>query len=317
MRAKHLFLFLLLFCQAPFLWSYSITREALLLEADKFLFSAGVQEYYKRGQGSVFILPFVVQLGLAKRVEFIGVFPYIQLRQKNTGEIDTFGDILLFLKFRMMNFNYTMPLVQRPVFNQLAMVLKFNTATGPSKEQIKEFSPYSIGLADISLGLYYSQIIDDLSFDLNFLYTFAAHIGEEYLPFSDSFWSSSKKSYFFDIHKVLVKFFWPGKYPWAKAEAAVWEKDPHIDDYFNFDIGFSYALAPSWSLFSYDLFVELNWLRSWSVESIYQERVLITPGIQVTFFENFMLVGSVSLLVHKPGDYYYHHLYYMGMKFLL
>lgn len=326
-----IFLFLF-FSACTSLYPYSITREALLLEQDKFLFHAGVQEYFKQGQGSVFILPFVIQLGLAKRVEFIGVFPYIQLRQELTGDIDTFGDILLLLKFRMLSFNYALPFLRAPAHNQIDLVLKFNTATGPSREQAEEFSPYSLGLADFSLGFFYGKAVGPFTLDLNFIYTFAAHIGEEYLPFSDSFWSSSKKSYFFDIHKVFVKFFWPGKYPWADDEAPAWEKDPHIDDYFCLDTGFNYFFNPSWSLFSYDLFIELNWLRSWSKECIYPERLLFTPGFQVHVTDGFIITGSASFLIspntlffsfrkgityRRPEDYYFDRFYFLGVKFLL
>ncbi|MDD5066469.1 MAG: hypothetical protein PHF84_05425 [bacterium] len=331
-KIRILVLLFALLCAATHLSSYTFTREAALLDTDKFLFDVGVAEYYKAQSGSVFVLPITIHLGLAKRVEFIGIFPYIQLRQEFTGELDTFGDILLYLKFKMNNFYYNFPFLNVPAFNQFDLVVMFNTATGPSREEMEEFSPYSTGLPDFSLGFFYGKMISDFSLDLNFIYTFAAHIGEEYLPFSDSIWNSSKQSYFFDIHKVFVKFFWPSRYPWAKKEAAKWERYPHIDDYFHLDLGFNYLVEPDWSLFSYDFFLELNWLRSWSSESIFQERLLLTPGVQVNITENFLVVASASFLVkpntiffrinkgflyRTPRDFYYDRLYYIGLRFLL
>lgn len=303
------------------------------------MLGVGVAEYFRQDAGNVFVIPFTLHLGLAKRVELMTVFPYIQLRQKFTGDIETFGDILVYLKFKMKNFYFRFPFSENYAFNQWDLVFKFNTATGPSLQEEKDFTPYSIGLADFSAGFFYTTIVNNFSVDLNFIYTFAAHIGEEYLPFSSKIWDSSTKSYFFDIHKVIVKFLWPGKYPWAPEDkpdddksVPVWEKFPHADDYFNLDLGFNYTLTPNWSLFTYDLFFEINWLKSWHEVSVYQQRILLTPGLQVNITETFLLIGSVSVLMPWKGwpwnpvdkfynkyykDFYFNNLYYLGLRIIL
>ncbi|MBU1077872.1 MAG: hypothetical protein KKH98_11310 [Spirochaetes bacterium] len=312
---------LLLFPSA--LLSYVFTKEAPLVERDKFKLGVGLFEYHKRGIGSVFEIPFVMHLGLAKRVEFIGIFPYIQLKNIRN-EPETFGDILLYLKFDMKSFmfHYHPSISKRVVLNQIDLIIGFNSATGPTKEVEKVFSPYSLGLPDFRLGVLYSQIIDNFSLDVDFIYSFASHMGEDYLQFGDSFWSSSKKIYIFGIVNTLVKFLWPGRYPWSDKEAPEWEQYPHLDDFFLWNTGLKYYFEPDWLLFSYDLFLEFNWVKTWSKYSIYPTYFLITPGLQIYISNAISITGGAAFIldyeVYQEGDdLFFDDLYFLGVRFLL
>lgn len=319
---------LLFFSLQHSLHAYVFTKEAPMIKRDKFLLGAGILEYYKKkGEraGSVFKIPFIIHLGLAKRVEFIGIFPYIQLKNIRN-EPETFGDILIFLKFDMKNFSFHYPplITKTAVKNQLDLVIGFNTATGPYKE-MKDglfFSPYSLGLPDFRLGILYTQTIDNFSLDIDFIYTFASHLGEDYLPFTGSLWNNKKKSYVFGIVNVLVKFLWPGKYPWADKEAPEWELYPHHDDFFHWNTGFKYHFQPKWLLFSYDIFTEINWVKTWSKHSIYPTFILITPGLNSYLTDSLSITGGVSFIIfkhiyHEDEEFYFDNLYFLGIKFLL
>ena len=337
MRKKYIFLVFLIillffYFQREF-YAYVFTKDAPMIERDKFKFSAGIFEYYRRDIGSVFEIPLVVHLGLARRVEFIGIFPYLQLKNILDPDIATWGDILIFLKFDMRKFVFQYPFISNyNVLNQIDMVLGFNIGTGISEAMPdgKYFTPYSVGLSDFRIGVLYSQIIKNFSLDLDFMYTFAHHIGEDYLPFSDTFWSKEDKIYLWGIVNVLVKYLWPAKYPFAAKEAEEWEKYPHYDDYFYFNTGLKYFLDPSWLLFSYDLFLEANWLKSWSKWFIYPSYLLFTPGIQIYLTETLSVIGGIPFLVaehiYQPDkkeldepdkEFHFENFYFIGIKFLL
>lgn len=337
MRKKYIFLafliILLFFCFQREFYAYVFTKDAPMIERDKFKFSTGIFEYYRKNIGSVFKIPLVIHLGLAKRVEFIGIFPYLQLKNILDPDIATWGDILILLKFDMKKFVFQYPFILNyNVLNQIDMVLGFSTGTGISEAMPdgKYFTPHSVGLSDFRIGLLYSQIIKNFSLDFDFMYTFAQHIGEDYLPFNDTFWSTKDEIYIWGIVNVLVKYLWPAKYPFAAKEAEEWEKYPHLDDYFYFNAGLKYFLDPSWLLFSYDLFFETNWVNSWSKWSIYPSYLLFTPGIQIYLTETLSIIGGISYLVsehvYQPDkkeldepdkEFYFENLYFIGIKFLL
>lgn len=303
------------------LYSQIYTTPARLIRVDKFEVTGGVTEYFKKDTGSVFIIPLILHLGLAKRVEFKGIFPYIQLRQEYIAEIETFGDIILYLKFDIGKFRFRYPsfISSGIVRNYIDFVTGFNIATGPSKEENREFADYSTGLPDWRVGFFYGQEIEDLSFDLNFIYVFASFQGEEYLPFSSEILSPSKNSYLFDIHKVIVKFLWPGRYPWAPDEAPVVEKYPHADDYFIFNASINYDFYPDFTIFNYGLFIELNWIQSFHrLLCLKQTEVLLTPGIQAYLSGTTTLLGGVSFPLDADSrEYYFDIKYFIGVNFLL
>ncbi len=343
MKKKFIFFIFLtilfFYCQTE-LYAYIFTKDAPMIKRDKFKFGAGIFEYHRKNIGSVFEIPLVVHLGLARRVEFIGIFPYLQLKNILDPDIATWGDILLFLKFDMKKFFFQYPfLSDYRVFNHVDMIMGFNTGTGISKEMPdgKYFTPYSIGLSDFRLGILYTQKIENFSLDFDFIYTFAHHAGEDYVPFNDTFWSKKDKIYVWGIVNVLVKFLWPAKYPFASKEAEEWEKYPHHDDFYHFNTGCKYHLDPSWLLFSYDLFLEMNWVNSWSKWSNYPSYLLFTPGLWIFLTESISVLGGVSLLVaqhvYQPEkksldqyddefcaeevEFHFENLYFIGIKFLL
>lgn len=307
------------------LYPYAFVKNAPLIKRDKFKLGTGYYEYHKKDVGSVFKIPFIMQLGLSKRVEFLGIFPYLQMKYVRN-QPETFGDILLYLKFdiKTFAFNYSESLTQQTAINQIDMIIGFNLATGPSIEaQDGEiYAPYSLGLPDFRLGILYNQSVGNFSYDLDFIYTFAAHAGEEYLHFSDSLWSDSKKRYLFGIINTLVKFLWPGRYPWADKEAPEWEQYPHHDDFFHWHNGFKYYFDPDWLLFSYEIFAEISWINSWSKHSTFPSYLLLTPGLVINITEFIDVTGGISLLldhhVYKyDEDFYFNNLYFLGIKFLL
>ncbi|MBN1898772.1 MAG: hypothetical protein JW827_08350 [Spirochaetes bacterium] len=301
--------------------SQSYTDPAVLMKVDKFVFKIGVIEYYDNEKGPVFVLPFILHLGLADRVEFKGIFPYLQYKQKYPKEGETFGDILLYLKFDIAKFSFHYPsfLYERSVKNYFDFITGFNIATGPlSTEEESRFDQYATGLPDWRIGFYYGQEIGDLFFDINFIYIFASAQGEEYLPFSGEIFSTSKNSYFFDIHKVFVKFFWPGRYPWAPNEAPLYEKYPHADDYFIFNTALNYDIYPNFTFFNYGVFVELLWLQSFHKISLRQTEILICPGLQVYLSGSTTALGSVAIpLDANKREYYFNTKYFIGLSFLL
>ncbi len=312
------FIIILLICRD--LYSHVYTTPAQLIKVDKFELDVGIIEYFKREEGDVFVLPFILHLGLAKRVEFKGIFPYLQYRQKYPSEGETFGDIILYLKFDIGKFRFRYPsfIYEGNVRNYIDFVTGFNIATGPSREEDNRFANYSIGLPDWRVGFFYGQQVSDFSIDLNFIYVFASAQGEEYLPFSGEIFSTSKNSYFFDIHKVIVKFLWPGRYPWARKEAPLHEKYPHSDDYFIFNAAVNYDFYPSFTIFNYGIFIELNWIQSFHRICLRQTELLLTPGLQVYLSGSTTLLGCVSIPVDKhTREYYFDKKYFIGINFLL
>lgn len=301
-----------------YLYSQINTDNAELLQTDRFKVKIGVDEYFKNNEGNVFVIPITLQLGLAKRVEFRGIFPYIQLRQKSIAEMDNIGDILVYLKFDIGKFMFKYPsfLFSGYVRNYIDFVTGFDIATGPSKEEVEEFANYSTGLPDWRVGIFYGQQVSDLSININFLYVFASYQGEEYLPFSSEIFSSSKKSYFFDIHKVIVKFLWPGRYPWTKDDATLADKYPHSDDYFLFNTSINYDIYPDFSLFDYDFFIELNWIQSFHTICLKQTEVLLTLGMQIYLSGSTTILGGISFPIDNR-EYYFDKKYFIGITFLL
>jgi len=319
---KKLFIFLFVFANNIF--SQLFTPNAELIKTDKFKITFGINEYYKKGDyetsGSVNIFPFILQLGLAKKVEFTGIFPYIQLRQLYIPESETFGDIIIYLKFDIKKFIYKYPkfISSIPVYNYLNFITGFNIATGPVKQENREFEKYSTGLPDWRIGLVYGNYFGDLYIDTSFIYVFASYYGEDYLPFSSEIFSTSKNSYFFDIHKVIVKFLWPGKYPWAEKDAPTIDKYPHSDDYFMFSANLNYNLYPNFTLFDYGFFVQFDWLQSFNKLCLKQTELLITPGMQIFISKTATLIGAVSLPIDKNKRAYYFDIkYFLGFSFLL
>ncbi len=300
-------------------FTYLNTIESSLIERDKFLIEGGVKEYFRNDTGSVYVLPFRINLGLARRVEFLGIFPYIQLRKYKTPEIETFGDIILYLKFDLgvKYFKYPEYISENFVYNQFVLLMGFNIATGPTEEENREFKPYSYGLPDWRLGLLYSQYIDDFSFDFNFIYVFVQHQGEDYLPFSDKIWDKANKIYLFNIPRVLIKFFWPGKDPFAPDDAEDWEKYPHLDDYFIMNFGFDYYFEPSFLYFTYDLFFEINWFKTWSSECYYDTYINYSLGLAVNINDETSIFGGFSGLFQKKLDNFFYNIYYLSIRFTL
>ena len=107
------------------LLAQSYTDPAVLMKVDKFIFKIGVVEYYDDVNGPVFVLPFILHLGLAKRVEFKGIFPYLQYKQKYSKEGETFGDILLYLKFDIAKFRFNYPSFLYPFGRIYYLVSRF------------------------------------------------------------------------------------------------------------------------------------------------------------------------------------------------
>lgn len=341
MNKKILFILLLssilFFLPSRGLYSYIYTKEAAMIEVNKFNFDIGYFEYYKKGIGSVFEIPFVVHLGLTDKIEFIGILPYLQLRHQLVRDIETFGDLLIYLKIHVINFHLKYPIINLQTVNQLTFVIGFNTATGPNLNTTdgQYFWPYAIGTPDFRIGLLFSQEIKDFSIDLDFIYTFASQPDEEYLPFGSSIWGGDDDKYIFGLVNVIVKFLWPGEYPWAKDEAPEWEKYPHIDDFFIWNTGLKYYMAPEWLFFSYDLFVELNCVNTWSKWAVYPSYLLVTPGIQAYLTDSINIIGGVSFLIDRrvyqfekdpsseaaflpeKKDFFFDNLYFIGIKFYL
>ena len=107
--------FIIIFC---FFFSnpvsaYIFTKKAPLIEQDEFQVSIGMAEYFTTDVGSVFEVPFIMHLGLARRVEFMAKFPYYMIENIRTNPISTFGDILLFLKFDIRQFDFYYPCLKK------------------------------------------------------------------------------------------------------------------------------------------------------------------------------------------------------------
>ncbi len=311
---------LLVFFLIPFTANaYITTLESSLIERDKFVLEGGVSEYFRDDIGSVYILPFKMNLGLAKRVEFLGIFPYIQLRKYKTPEIETFGDIIIYLKFDLGTkyFKYPSFISENYIYNQFIFLLGFNAATGPTEEENEEFKPYSYGEPDIRTGFLFSQYIDDFSFDFNFIYVLVKHPGEEFFPFSDKMWDSSTKTYLFGLPRVLLKIFWPGKDPFAPEDAEDWEKYPHLDDYFLMNFGFDYYFEPDFLYFTYDLFFEINWKKTWSSECFYDSYLTYSVGLTVNINDTTSVYGGWASLFQKKLDNFFYDIYYLSIRFTL
>ena len=85
------------------------TKNPELVKNGSFIFGGGQLEYVVPEseyihEGYVNVLPFTIQLGLAKRTEFFGVFPWIMIRPasgREREEKNTLGDIIVDLKFNI------------------------------------------------------------------------------------------------------------------------------------------------------------------------------------------------------------------------
>ncbi len=318
---KSCYIVIIIFVSIFRLNAYLNTLPAGTIGEDKFYLMTGVEEYFKKNQGSVIIYRFIADIGVASKSEILLYAPYISLYRTDLPEISTFGDLILYVKMLLFRkyIRYPKAIYRGLVYHTGELCIGFNLATGPNKEEAEEFEHYSIGNPDFRIGFIYGTDIADFFIDFNFFYIFAIQPEEDFLPFSKELWSSKKKSYLFDIHKVIVKLLWPGRYPWAPDEAPSWEKYPHSDDYIILNAVTGYCWDPDFTLFSYDFIIEFNYIQTWGNYSPELTQFIISPGVVCYFSDEIYLLLTSSLIAYPPNkkNFFYDSRYFMGLNFYL
>ena len=284
------------------------TKNPELIKDGNFIVGGGVLEFVTGKNYRMNMLPFMIQTGLSKKVEFVGLFPWLIYRREGESRSQNyFGDIILDLKFNLNKYWYNF--FNREVSAALDLYVGINGATGPTVKEASEFYGVSTGLVDVRLGLLYSQrILRRLSNYLNFIYVYASESGEDYLPFSSSIWSKKDGSYLFNIHKVIGKFIWPGK-----IDDEYWGRN----DYIIYNVSLNYDLYIRDLLYRYKFFMELNGLRNFTPACIFGNELLYTVGAEVRIFKNWRVIGAATLPIILDSDYYFKRKYILMVYALL
>lgn len=248
------------------------------------------------------------QIGLHRKVEFVGWVPIIRMSDPTLPDqtMGTLGDILGDLNFELKKFWYRTPLVQKDqdTLSYLNLYLGFNFATGP-KQSFADgfFYPYSVGVGDFRWGFLWGNYTKRWEWFLNFMYTYAARDGETFFPVEGKLFyippkpaketeaqrkeRLSRSVIFFNLHKVFIKWFWPG------PSYGEW---PMRDDFIVYNFNFSYWLEGFPVLLKHKLMIELNGLQNFNPKYCMRLNQLdLTTGVMTRFYKGAKTYLCVSL----------------------
>ena len=232
----------------------------------------------------------VTKVGLAKRVEFVGTFPFLKVTEFGDS-LSTLGDIILDLKFQLKKGWYRVPLIQtnddsRYFWN---LYIGFNGATGPKQFEFDGmFHPYTTGIGDFRWGFLWGSIIDKFEYYLNFIYVYAKYNGETFFPVEGKLWDmkSNPKVVFFNVHRIFLKFLWPGK---------AYGEYPMRDDYILYNVNLDYWFEIKPILFKYKLFAELAGLQNFDSQyCLLKSRLTLTTGTVARIFKGGKIILGIS-----------------------
>lgn len=275
-----------------------VTRRAGWMDEDRFhvrfLFSQFESSLDTRFGREYLINP---RIGLTRKVEFEGWVPVLHMQDPERPEqaITTLGDILGDLRFAVGRFWYRLPFLQgegEETVSFLHLYLGFGFATGPKKAFAEGyFHPYALGLPEFRWGVVSGNYAGRWEWHLNLFHTYAAMEGETFFPVEGKIWyvppapkdrpetpeeraERWKKSVIlFNIHKVLIKWFWPGPTYWGE-----W---PMRDDFVLYNAAVGYWLEDGPWLFRHRLALELNGLQAFDGRYC-QRRTQLDVGVSVT-----------------------------------
>ncbi len=242
------------------------------------------------------ILP---QIGLTGRVEFSGWIPIIRVTDPSLMQQTSLGDILIDLRFQIRRGWFKFPFFQEKADTRYYsnFYLGFNDPTGVKQFEYEGiFFPYSNGLKDLRWGFLLGSFPGDFEMYLNFIYVYASYPGESFLPITKDPWNTktNPKSYFFNLHRIFLKFLWPG------PSYGEW---PFRDDYIIYNVDLSYWLIRKPVIFRYKIFLELNGLQVFNTAYCLKHTQLdLTTGGIVRFVRGLKGIFALSIPVVK-GDY--------------
>lgn len=253
----------------------------------------------------------IPQIGLTSRVEFVGWIPFIKVLQDGETQT-TLGDLTLDLRFQLKRGWYRFPFFQKEDDTRyyLNLYMGFNSATGPKVfEYNGTFFPYSTGIGDFRWGFLFGSYPGNFEYYLNFIYVYAKYAGETFFPVTGDLWNakSNPPSYFFNLHRILLKFLWPGK---------AYGEYPMIDDYIIYNLSLCYWIDKKPAIFRYKIFTELNGLQNFNAAYCLKKNQLdLTSGVIVRFFRGSKGILGVSIPL-IAGEYTGLR-FYAGMLFSL
>jgi hypothetical protein len=299
LRALPFLLFFLLAC-ATGMEAQVFTKQSYSIDADRFNLGFLMIDFQgttnARQVREYILLP---QIGLTKRVEFFGWIPFLRVSEPDTEPVTSLGDMTLDLRFQIRQGWFRFPYFQEKADTRfyLNFYLGFNGPTGPKQfEYDGLFFPYANGLKDFRWGFLFGAFPGDFEIHLNFIYVYASYPGESFLPVTKDPWNmnTNPKSYFFNLHRIFLKFLWPG------PSYGEW---PFRDDYFLYNVDLTYWLIQKPVIFRYKVFMELNGLQNFnSVYCIRKKQLDFSAGFFVRFVRGFkgILGGSLPLV---EGNY--------------
>jgi len=285
------FLFFLLF--VPFLGFAQIeTKIAHKMDENRFAISYYISQFQGTTNNRLINQTEVItKIGLAKRVEFVGLFPFLKVTE-DSEPISTFGDMILDLKFELKKGWYQIPFVQKNDDSRyfFDFYAGLNGSSGPKKYEYDGlFYPYATGLGDFRWGFLFGSYIKKIEYYLNFIYVYASYDGETFFPVSKSFWDtkSNPKVYFFNVHRIFLKFLWPGK---------AYGEYPMRDDYILYNINLDYWFEIKPILFKYKIFAELAGLQNFNSQyCLLKSHLTLNTGVIARVIKGGKLVLGASI----------------------
>lgn len=273
---------------SSYLQAQIITKQSTSIDEDRFnirFMTTSFQGTTNSREVTQYIL--IPQIGLTSRVEFVGWIPFIKVKQDKETQT-TLGDMTLDLRFQIKRGWYRFPFFQKEADSRyyLNLYMGFNGATGPKVFEYNGFFfPYSNGIGDFRWGFLFGSYPGNFEYYVNFIYVYAKYAGETFFPVTKDIWnpSATPPAYFFNLHRILLKFLWPGK---AYGEYSM------IDDYIMYNVSLCYWIDKKPAIFRYKIFTELNGLQNFNAKYCLKKNQLdLTTGVIVRFFK-----GSKGIL---------------------
>lgn len=310
------FLIFMLFCSVP-LSAQLYTREAHQIREDRFRLLMMMSQFEgATNERVVRLYEFVPEVGLTRRVEFTGWLPFYRVKEfDDTKEqtLATMGDLIVDLKFQLGRGWYKIPFFQKKKDTRYYsdLYFGFNTGTGPEVNLYGgRFDPYAMGLGDFRWGVLLGSYTKKVEVHANILYTYASYFGENFFPLEkdilripgfgvstneeNTVSTNDELVVFFNVHKVLLKFLWPGK---------IYGETPLWDDYISYNLCASYWFEMKPLLFKHELFLEVNGLQPFGPQyCLRKARLDLTAGLITRFFKGGKAVMAVTLPVLE-SDY--------------
>jgi hypothetical protein len=291
-----------------------LTRTADRMDEDRFNLRLLMYQFNSTTNNRIvneyIIIP---QIGLTRIVEFEGWIPLIKVTEYDLSPF-TLGDLLLQLKVQLFKGWYKFPFVDKRDDTRyyLDLYMGFNTQTGPSSDLFNgTFFPYSLGIPDFRWGALWGSYTGSFEYFANFIYTMAAYKGETFFPLSKDLWNpqGSPPSYIFNIHKMFLKWLWPGQV-FNDSPA------PILDDYITYGFNIGYWLEIKPIIFKYKFFMELNGVQPFFPSHCLKKPSLdFTAGIIARLFKGGKITFGVSFPIIVAD--YTGSIFYFGVNFSL